>query len=130
MSEVKHPKDQNGPTDVWVHKDTARIDLWYPRNNPVKYIHVGLMDVRAADGVRISYDFERDGWVIEQAQVFSWDGGDPECDPKWKEVAFIQAWASEVLQPWDDDYVGQDRIVADERPQLSREQIDDMNSGD
>lgn len=75
--------------------DALHIYIWYPRtDNPIKAIQVGLMDVRAADDIRIEYDFERDGWVISQAQVFEWDV-DERVDPEWKEVAFIKAWASE-----------------------------------
>ncbi|WP_417744794.1 hypothetical protein [Rosistilla oblonga] len=61
----------------------------------MKRIQVGLTDVRAADDIRISYDFERDGWKIEQASVFEWEAGDQVCDPCWKEVAFLQAWSQE-----------------------------------
>ena len=77
--------------------DTACVELWYPRNvdSPVKYIQVGLMDVRAADDIRVSYDFDRDGWKIEQASVFEWAADDEVCDPCWQEVAFIQAWSQE-----------------------------------
>jgi hypothetical protein len=53
------------------------------------------MHVRAADDIRIHYDFERDGYVIEQASTFTWSIDDEECDPDWQEVAFIQAWARE-----------------------------------
>jgi hypothetical protein len=72
---------------------TREIDLWYPRvdENPA-FVEVGLMDVRAADSIRISYDFERDGWKIEQASTFEWDVNDKVCDPDWQEVAFVQAW--------------------------------------
>jgi hypothetical protein len=78
-----------------VRDDTATIELWYPRNSPVKAIEIGLMDVRAADSIRVEYDFERDGWVIKQASRFSWEEDDTVCDPDWQEVAFVQAWARE-----------------------------------
>ena len=73
--------------------DTKRVVLEYPRNegNP-KFVEVDLMCVRSADGLRISYDFERDGWKIEQAAIFSWDAEDEKCDPDWQEVAFCPAW--------------------------------------
>ena len=54
---------------------------------------MSLTDVRAADDIRISYDYDRDGWVIEQASIFEWDGDDEECDEDWQEVAFVKAWA-------------------------------------
>jgi len=73
------------------------IDLWYPDvdDSDIKSLVVGLMDVRAADPIRVSYDKGRDGWKIEQASTFSWECGDDECDPDWQEVAFIKAWARE-----------------------------------
>lgn len=77
------------------HGETVSIDIWYPRcDGAAKFIEVGLMDVRAADNIRVSYDFERDGWKIEQASIFQWPSDDPVCDEGWKEVSFVQAWAS------------------------------------
>ena len=80
-----------------VRDGTCHIDLWYPDtpNATVRRFQVGLMDVRAADDILVSYDKERDGWKIEQASTFSWDADDEECDPDWQEVAFIKAWARE-----------------------------------
>jgi hypothetical protein len=73
--------------------DEVHIDLWYPRmDDQPTYVCVGLMDVRAADDIRISYDFDRDGWRIEQASTFKWPADDDVCDPDWQEVAFVQAW--------------------------------------
>lgn len=73
---------------------TAYIDIWYPQSedNP-KYVRLDLMDVRAADDIRVSYDFERDGWKIEQASKFSWPPDEEVFDPDWQEVAFVQSWA-------------------------------------
>lgn len=93
-------------TDVCLSHDgtTACLDLWYPRvAGQPQFVELGLMDVRAADDLRISYDFERDGWKIEQAQVFSWEIDDELCDPKWREVAFVRAWASKIPEPLDND---------------------------
>lgn len=79
------------------HTNTAMVEISYPRleNNKIKNIEVGLSDVRAADNIRISYDFDRDGWKIEQASIFSWDIEDTEMDPDWQEVAFVKAWERE-----------------------------------
>jgi len=76
--------------------DELHIDLWYPDvdSSDVRKLIIGLMDVRAADDIRISYDKTKDGWKIEQASIFSWEADDRECDPDWKEVAFIKAWAA------------------------------------
>jgi hypothetical protein len=69
------------------------IDIEYPRvEGNINCIKVGLSDVRAADSIRIKYDFDRDGWVIEQASIFQWEVDDFVCDEDWKEVSFIQAW--------------------------------------
>lgn len=83
-------KNQN-PTD---HK----IDWVYPEiHNKEKSTLIIEMDhVRSVDGIRIKYDSERDGWIIEQASIFEWDINDNICDPDWQEVSFIGAWAREI----------------------------------
>jgi hypothetical protein len=63
-----------------------------------KYIQIDLSDVRASDGIRVSYDFDRDGWIIEQPTKLEWKADDTVCDPQWKEVAFIQSWQLESEQ--------------------------------
>lgn len=79
--------------------DSMHFDFAYPRQNQIKHLVVGLSDVRASDGIRITYDFERDGYVIEQPTKLEWATDDPESgDEKWKEVAFIQSWALEEEQ--------------------------------
>jgi hypothetical protein len=86
-----------------VSGDALLVDLWYPRvEGSVKAVEVGLVDVRAADAIRIEYDFGRDGWVIKQASRFQWDADDPAMDPDWQEVAFVQAWARDA-SPDDDE---------------------------
>lgn len=69
--------------------DMLCVTLMYPRcDDRPSVIEVDLCDVRAADGLRISYDFGRGGWKIAQ----STDTG----SDNWIEVAFIQAWGSRV----------------------------------
>jgi hypothetical protein len=58
-------------------------------------ITIDLYHTRSSDGIRIKYDSERDGWVIEQASVFEWECDDQEQKPDWQEVAFIKSWARE-----------------------------------
>jgi len=73
------------------------------------YVQIYLSHVRAADDIRIRYDFDRDGWVVEQASVFEWDTTgivDPVCDPEWAEVAFILAWGRAKKK--DDDTPAKD----------------------
>jgi hypothetical protein len=99
---------------------TCRIDLAGTENNKPLHHHIELIypeiytkekttlevsmcHTRAADSVRISYDSDRDGWVIEQASIFSWDKDDSICDPDWQEVSFIQAWGRAKEGTFDDD---------------------------
>lgn len=75
--------------------DTLDVELMYPRSNPITKVQVGLCDVRAADSILIEYDFERDGWSIKQASIFSWKAENTVMDSDWQEVAFVQAWGRE-----------------------------------
>ena len=78
--------------DVW-------IQLTYPRcENCHDHLMVELSDVRVGSPIRISYDFERDGWKIEMdanetcaEQMI--DIKDYHED--WREVAFVQSWQFE-----------------------------------
>ena len=81
---------------------TIDVDVWRGYDGTPNAVEVDLMDTRAADGLRIEYDFERDGWVIKQASTFSWEPDDPVCDPDWQEVAFVKAWAREKPDPRHD----------------------------
>ena len=81
--------------EVVIRKDTAEVELMYPRSSPIQFIELGLCCVRAADNIRVSYDFDRDGWKIEQASTFEWDMDDEVCDQDWQEVSFVQAWGRE-----------------------------------
>jgi len=83
--------------DIKFSDDSVLVNLWYPDVNghEIKNVQIGLMDVRAADDIRIHFDKHRDGWVIEQASKFKWHGGDSVCDPDWQEVSFVLAWARE-----------------------------------
>ena len=83
--------------------DQLDVELTYPprsdadnTNEEVRYVCVDQESVRASDGIRLHYDYERDGWVIEQASVFSWDSEEASNAPNaedWQEVAFIKSWA-------------------------------------
>jgi len=46
--------------------DALHVDIWYPSQSGVKAIEIGLIDVRAADDIRVEYDYHRDGWVIKR----------------------------------------------------------------
>lgn len=89
-------RDETGRVLAERDGDTIYVDLWYPGCDPeAKYISIGLMHVRAADAIRISYDFERDGYLIEQQELFSHPDGTVVAEGRWMEVAFIKAWQLE-----------------------------------
>lgn len=70
------------------------VELTYPETNKdgVAYIEVDQESVRASDSVRLHYDYDRDGWVVEKPTKLCWNSSDKECDMGWREVAFIQSW--------------------------------------
>jgi len=76
--------------------DIPRIDLFYPRSEGnADTVEVGLCCVRAADCIRISYDFERDGYCIKQTSYTEESPGMLIDHDDWQEVAFVQAWGRE-----------------------------------
>jgi hypothetical protein len=77
-----------------VNGNAARVLLKYPTIGPVAHIEIDMEGTRAADGIRVHYDHERDGWVIEQASRFRFHVGE-EPDPGWQEIHFVRAWARE-----------------------------------
>lgn len=79
--------------------NTRNIDLWYPRSagellpdgrdTSVDAIVIGLVDVRAARDIRVRYDFDRDGYIIDADVTPQQDDPPP---LQWAERAFIAAW--------------------------------------
>lgn len=104
---------QSDITDVAVWQDTAHIDIWYPRNDDtaVKFLEVGLMDVRASDGIRVHYDFERDGFVVCQPKPIVSGIKDSciECGEEWIEVGFFQSWK---FNDWNNGFPSAEEIEA------------------
>ena len=82
----------------------TEVPLWYP-NAPIEGAHsvvqLELMHTRAADELRVSYDFKRDGWVVQQPVWKINESEPPTCGKyqtyidSWKEVGFFEAWAFE-----------------------------------
>ena len=91
------PDAQIGNAEVDQRGNVLKVNLLYPRTppSPIDTVEVDMMEVRACDSIRITYDFARDGWSILQASTFVWDADDKVCDSDWQEVAFVQAWARE-----------------------------------
>lgn len=73
--------------------DIIGIDLFYPGTaDQCHTVQIGLCAVRAADDIRVTYDFERDGWAILQEVGIEHDGY-REATGEWAEVAFVGAWS-------------------------------------
>lgn len=67
--------------------DVVHVTLNYPRGNP-KAVEIDMLEVRCADSIRLTCDFERDGWVVFQSTNI-----DDMTDAAWREVGFFKAWA-------------------------------------
>lgn len=76
------------------------VTLTYPdvQGKAIQCVVFDQESVRASDGIKISYDYDRDGYQIEQASRFAWGADDPDCDPDWQEVAFIPSWGREETE--------------------------------
>lgn len=74
--------------DVAIHGRVIMISLNYPRSEGhANTVDIDLCDVRASDGIRVTYDFDRDGWVILQPKGENLE--------EWVETAFVRSWALE-----------------------------------
>lgn len=95
---------------VSVHGDTMMVSLWYPRveGEPIKRIRLDLMDVRAADGLTISYDYERDGWTIVR-DVTRDEDGVAALTGEIREVAFVPAWTEADEPPLDPEALAESK---------------------
>ena len=93
------------PGDYWGR--SIRVDLEYPRMEDKKdFVLLQLMDVRAANALIISYDFDRDGWVIASNLY------DPDIDA-WidqpdipREVSFVPSWPTAYVKQEAAEAVG------------------------
>jgi hypothetical protein len=74
----------------------VEIDLMI---DPLERIDPGgvFMDVRASDGLRVEYDFDRDGWSIQQPRNIARETGPNRTEQftTWHEVYFAPSWALE-----------------------------------
>lgn len=94
--ELSNDPHSNGPT-AFVRDGAIIVDLWYPYpdSEGIKHVQVGMNAVRATDGIRVSYDFDRDGWVIHQPWPVDVQVGENayRVDEDWREVAFVRSWS-------------------------------------
>jgi hypothetical protein len=94
----KHEDYEKGILINEYDDDTVTVELAYPRTNKIKFIEVGLCDVRATDNIRISFDFERSGWKIEQPYINEIQkSGYIDATIAWKEVGFYPNWNLEKI---------------------------------
>ncbi len=83
--------------------DVLATELYYPMSEGNAHaIHIDLCDVRSSDGIRVEYDFERDGWVIMQTKCWQIAKDMMQDDGDWKEVAFVQTRGREVEKEEDE----------------------------
>ena len=93
------------PGDYW--ERSIKVDLEYPRMEDKKdFVLLQLLDVRAANALIISYDFDRDGWVIASNLY------DPDIDA-WidqpdipREVSFVPSWPTAYVKQEAAEAVG------------------------
>lgn len=76
------------------------VELMYPPYNAPGSVTVGHSTVRCADSIRVTYDFKRDGWSVQQAQNFEWPDDGLDHDDGWTEVYFAESWAQEAPLVW------------------------------
>lgn len=93
------PLDPGLPWLVHYGGDILYADLHPVAGHPgnIQEIEIGLEHVRASDGIRVAYDFERDGYVIKQPRraIVPIDDHTAEERIEWVETAFVQSWALE-----------------------------------
>lgn len=93
---ARHQEDEN----------VVDVSLYYPRNSPINTVELDLVEVRAADQVRVHYDFERNGWVMSQPRQYYVPIEDESFDleVEWIESAFCPAWQYELTEDEKERY--------------------------
>jgi hypothetical protein len=115
-----------GPFNFHVTKrdDTLAVTLTYPpwtdadnRNNQCRHIEIDQEAVRASDGIRLHYDYARDGFVVEQprTRLIALGKNSYEERDEWVEVGFFQSWHFDTRPGGDfsaEDYAAADAEFA------------------
>jgi len=134
---IVHESDDNGcPLNFHVERcgDELHVDLTHPPyeadDNPesrVRYVCFDQEAVRASDGIRIHYDYTRDGYAIEQPNERLLGTETPHsygAETVWTETAFVQSWACSTRDDRGDhtqaDY---DRADAEHREIVRRSHV-------
>lgn len=93
----------DSPNNFHVMKEgnELRVQLTYPpytdtenEHGKCRHVYIDQESVRASDGVRLHYDFERDGFVAEQPKPRMVALGKNSYDTvnDWIEVGFFPSW--------------------------------------
>ena len=84
--------------DIYKNDDVLIVNLTYPpyKDSDNKYgkcqhVEINQESVRASDGIRVHYDYDRDGFVIEQPIP-----AEDIINKKWVEVAFVASWGQDA----------------------------------
>lgn len=95
----------SGPMNFHVSKrgDAVSVELTYPpwsdaeNKGQCRYIMVDQESVRASDGLRLYYDYDRDGFVVQQpkSRLEKLSEGHYTTVEDWTEVGFFQSWKFE-----------------------------------
>lgn len=92
-----------GPCNFHVTKDgdELHVELTYPpwtdadnKSGQCRHVYVNQEATRASDGIRMHYDYARDGFVVEQPKpVLKCIGPNSYEEPdEWIEVGFFKSW--------------------------------------
>jgi hypothetical protein len=95
--------------------DQLHVTLTYPprtnadnKNNQLRYVVIDQESVRASDGIRVWYCFDRDGYVIEQNDPIMQETPEGPVHAKqvdrWREVFFAKSWA--LMSPEFEEAIG------------------------
>jgi hypothetical protein len=83
------PIDDRPRLSAMVEKDgDIRVDLEYPPRDRSAGLIVGLCDIRAANELRVTFDFEANEWVVEANWYERTEEGE---EARWREAARICA---------------------------------------
>ena len=84
------------------HGEELHVEMTYPNLGEGRCTHVVINQesVRASDGIRVHYDYQRDGFVIEQPKSHMEDRGTYDEEViEWVETGFFGSWALEEPRP-------------------------------
>ena len=120
-----HDSEYTGPCNFHVakHNDEVHVELTYPKwtdadttaEGGCRHVYVNQESVRASDGVRLHYDYERDGFVVEQPnpRLVCVGKNSYETPENWIEVGFFKSWAKNVRPGCDFTQEDYERADAD-----------------